>query len=52
METSRRGFKMMEEREIFMPHPLNVPLMGWVCYTTTLSSPCSLPWIKKRETRE
>jgi hypothetical protein len=32
MEISRRGFEMMEESEILMPHPLKRYLRGWVCY--------------------
>jgi hypothetical protein len=32
MEISRRGFKMMEESKILMPHPLKRYLRGWVCY--------------------
>jgi hypothetical protein len=32
MEISRRGFEMMEESEILMPHPFKRYLRGWVCY--------------------
>jgi hypothetical protein len=32
MEISGRGFKMVEERKILMPHPLKRYLRGWVCY--------------------
>jgi hypothetical protein len=32
MDISRRGFEMMEERKILMPHILKRYLRGWVCY--------------------
>jgi hypothetical protein len=32
METSGRGFEMMEESKILIPHPLKRYLRGWVCY--------------------
>jgi hypothetical protein len=32
METLGRGFKMMKESEILMPHPLKGYLRGRVCY--------------------
>jgi hypothetical protein len=46
MDISRRGFKMMEEREILMPHPLKRYLRGWVCYngnSTFLSGRPKIP---------
>ena len=36
VEISRRGFEMMEESEILMPHPLKRYLRGWVCYKVVL----------------
>jgi hypothetical protein len=32
MEISGRGFEMIKESEILMPHPLKRYLRGWVCY--------------------
>jgi hypothetical protein len=32
METSGRGFEMMEKSEILIAHPLKRYLRGWVCY--------------------